>query len=127
MFSQSVLKGSAADEPAIARTSAAEIEGAVIAQVRGLLRQPEAVVGAWRTARASVLDITEDEARLPLEQLDPLWDDLFPAGQAWIIRLLIHSVDIGPGDADVRLKVEGLASLARDLATPTTEPARAAA
>ena len=39
--SQSVLKGSAADGPAIARISAAEIEGVVIAQVRGLLRQPE--------------------------------------------------------------------------------------
>jgi len=34
-----VLKGSAADGPAIARISAAEIEGAVIAQVRGLLRK----------------------------------------------------------------------------------------
>jgi hypothetical protein len=48
--SQSVLKGSAADGPAIARISAAEIKGAVIAQVRGLLRQPEVVLGAWRAA-----------------------------------------------------------------------------
>jgi len=35
-------------------------------------------------------------------------------------------VDIGVGGADVRLKLEGLASLARDLATPA-EMARAAA
>jgi hypothetical protein len=48
--SQSVLKGSAADGPAIARISAAEIKGAVIAQVRGLLRQPEVGLGAWRAA-----------------------------------------------------------------------------
>ena len=70
--SQSVLKGSAADGPAIARISAAEIEGAVIAQVRGLLRQPEVVLGAWRAARALAPEMKGDEARLALERLDPL-------------------------------------------------------
>jgi hypothetical protein len=124
--SQSVLKGGAADGPAIARIAAAEIEGAVVAKVRGLLRQPEVVVGAWRAARASAPDMTEDEARLALDRLDPLWDELFPAEQARIIHLLVDRVDIGVGGADVRLKVEGLASLARDLATPA-EMARAAA
>ena len=125
--SQSVLKGSAADGPAIARISAAEIEGAVIAQVRGLLRQPEVVLGAWRAARASAPDMTEDEARLALERLDPLWEELFPAEQARIIRLLVDRVDIGVGGADVRLKLEGLASLARDLAAPPDEVPRVAA
>ena len=125
--SQSVLKGSAADGPAIARISAAEIEGAVIAQVRGLLRQPEVVLGAWRAARASAPDMTEDEARLALERLDPLWEELFPAEQARVIRLLVDRVDIGAGGADVRLKLEGLASLVRDLGASSVEPARAAA
>ena len=62
--SQSALKGSAADGPAIARISTAEIEGVVIEQIRGLLRQPEVVLGAWRAARALAPDMTEDEARL---------------------------------------------------------------
>ncbi|MDB5378112.1 MAG: resolvase [Rubritepida sp.] len=69
--SQSVLKGSAADGPPIARISAAEIEGAVVEQVRGLLRQPEVVLGTWRTARAFEPAMTVDETRLALEQLDP--------------------------------------------------------
>ena len=122
-----MLKGSAADGPAIARISAAEIEGAVIAQVRGLLRQPEVVLGAWRAARASAPDMTEEETRLALERLDPLWDDLFSAEQARIIHLLVDRVDVGSDGADVRLRLEGLASLVRDLATPPREPARAAA
>ena len=123
-----MLKGSAADGPAIARISAAEIEGAVIAQVRGLLRQPEVVRGAWRAARAAAPDMTEDEARLALERLDPLGEELFPAEQARIIRLLVDRVDSGIGGADVRLKLEGLASLAWDLAaSPAAESARAAA
>jgi hypothetical protein len=50
--SQSVLKGSAADGPAVARISAKEIEGAVIAQVRGLLRQPEVMLGTWQAAHS---------------------------------------------------------------------------
>jgi DNA invertase Pin-like site-specific DNA recombinase len=125
--SQAVLKGGAADGPAIARISAAEIEGAVVAQVRGLLRQPEVVLGAWRAARTSAPDMTEDEARLALERLDPLWDELFPAEQARIIGLLVDRVELGPAGADVRLRLEGLASLVRDLGSPPGDETRAAA
>lgn len=121
--SQAVLKGGAADGPAIAR-AVAKIEGAVVSQVHPLLRQPEVALGAWRAARASAPDMTEDEARLALERLDPLWEELLPAEQARIIHLLVDRVDIGVGGADVRLKLEGLASLARDLATRPAESAR---
>ena len=47
----------------IGRVPAAEIEAAVIDQLRGVFRQPEIVVGTWRAARAEQDDITEDEAR----------------------------------------------------------------
>jgi len=83
-------------------------------------------IGGGAAARASAPDMTEDEARLALERFDPLWEELFPAEQARIIHLLVDRVDIGPGGADVRLKLEGLGSLARDLAAPA-ELARAAA
>ena len=49
---------------------------------RGIFRQPEMVVGTWRAARAEQDDITEEEARETLQQLDPVWDELFPAEQA---------------------------------------------
>ena len=113
-FSQSVLKGDSADD-VIRRVSAAEIETAVIAQVRALLRQPEIVVGTWMAARAELPELTEDETREALERLDPLWDELFPAEQARIIRLLVERVEIGPAGADIRLRIAGLTSLVRDL------------
>jgi len=116
-----------ADCPAIARISAAEIEGAVIAQVRGLLRQPEVVLGAWRAARPSAPDMTEDEARLGLERLDPLWEQLFLAEHTRIMHRLVDRVDIGIGGAHLRLKLDGLASLVRDLEAPPAEPTMAAA
>ena len=65
--------------------------------------------------------------RLAPKRLEPLWEGLFPAEQARIIRLLVDRVNIGICGANVRLKLEGLASLVRDLAAPSTEPYRAAA
>ena len=47
-------------------------------------------------ARAELPELTEDETREALERLDPLWDELFPAEQARIIRLLVERVEIGP-------------------------------
>jgi len=114
--SQSALKGGATAGPAIRRLPAGEIERLVMAQVRALLRQPEVVVGTWRAAHGEDADVTEAEVRCALAQLDPLWDELFPAEQARILRLLIERVDIGEDGADVRLRVDGLSGLVRDLA-----------
>ena len=113
--SQSVLKGSAADGPEIARVPAGEIEAAVITQVRALVRQPEVIVGTWQAARAASPDVTENDLRAALDQLGPLWDELFPVEQARIIHLLVDRVEIGAGGATVRLRLEGLANLVRDL------------
>ena len=114
-ISQSVLKGSAADGPEVARVPAGEIEAAVITQVRALVRQPEVIVGTWQAARAASPDVTENDVRAALEQLDPLWEELFPVEQARIIHLLVDRVEIGAGGAAVRLRLVGLAHLVRDL------------
>jgi hypothetical protein len=89
--SQSVLKGGAADGPAVSRLPAEQIEAAVVDQLRALLRQPEVVVGTWQAARAHGSDSSEAEAREALERLDPLWDELFPAERARIVRLALES------------------------------------
>jgi len=125
--SQAVLKGGATERPAIARLPAGEIEAAVVAQVRALLRQPEMVVGTWRTARTTVPDVTEPEVLLALERIEPLWDELFPAERARIVRLLVDRVDVRADGAAVRLRLDGLSSLVRDLAAQAPEAGRAAA
>jgi hypothetical protein len=124
-----VLKGdaAAADDHIVRRVSAAAIEAAVVGQVRALLRQPEVVVGTWLAARAEAPDLTEAETREVLHRLDPLWDELFPAEQARIVRLLVERVDVSATGADIRLRVEGLASLVRDLAAVAPEAVGAAA
>jgi DNA invertase Pin-like site-specific DNA recombinase len=125
--SQAVLKGGATERPAIARLPAGEIEAAVVAQVHALLRQPEIVVGTWRAARATAPDVTEQEVLLALERIEPLWDELFPAERVRIVRLLVDRVDVRADGAAVRLRLNGLGTLVRDLAAQAPEAGRAAA
>jgi DNA invertase Pin-like site-specific DNA recombinase len=121
--SQAVLKGTD-DGCTVRRISAGEIEAAVMDQVRELLRQPEVVIGTWRAAQAEAPVLTEAETREALEQLDPLWEELFPAEQERIVRSLVERVDVSPAGADIRLRLDGLASLVRDLrVSPVREAA----
>jgi len=113
--SQAVLQGGANDAPH-RRLPAGEIEGLVMTQVCALLRQPEVIAGTWRAARAEAPDVTEAEVRDALGRLDPLWDELFPGEQARIVRLLVERVTVGDAGAEIRLSLEGLAGLARDMA-----------
>jgi hypothetical protein len=123
--STDVLKRDA-DACSVRRIPAAEIESAVIDQVRGLLRAPEITVRTWRVARQSLDGITENDVRTALERLDPLWDELFPAEQARIVQLLVERVDVSPDGADIRLRTQGLTSLVADLGAIRPEPRRAA-
>jgi site-specific DNA recombinase len=110
----------------VRRVPAAEIENAVINQLRGLLRAPEIIVRTWRPARQSIRDISEAEVRKALEGLDPLWDELFPAEQARIVQLLVERVDVSSDGIDIRLRTEELASLVEDLCAIKPESRRAA-
>jgi hypothetical protein len=122
--STDVLKRDA-DACSVRRVPAAEIESAVVDQLRGLLRTPEIIVGTWRAAK-SMGYISEAEVREALHRLDPLWDELFPAEQARIVQLLVERVDVSPDGADIRLRTEGLTNLIADLRAVRPESRRAA-
>ena len=120
--SQTVLKHGAGCCP-VGRVPAAEIEAAVIDQLRVVLRQPEIIVATWKAARAEDPDVTEADAREGLVQLDPLWEELFPAEQARIVQLLVERVDIGINGLTLRLRMDGLTGLAREMATTVARAA----
>jgi hypothetical protein len=50
-----------------------------------------------------------------LEQLDPIWDELFPVEQARIVQLLVERVDVSLDGVAIRLRTSGIASLIADL------------
>src|SRR6185295_17277295 len=89
--SQRILKEGRGACP-VGRVSAAEVEAAVVDQLRVLLRSPEIIVATWRAARQTTSDLSESEVREALDQFDPLWDELFPAEQARIVQLLVERV-----------------------------------
>ncbi|MEO7380693.1 MAG: recombinase family protein [Paracoccaceae bacterium] len=114
--SQTILNHGAGTCP-VARVPAAEIEAAVVDQLRAVFRQPEIIVGTWKAAKWGDQAIVEADARAALLQLDPLWDELFPAEQARIVQLLVERVDLGVAGINVRLRVDGLVGLVHEMAT----------
>ena len=88
---------------------------AVIDQVRGLLRAPEVIVATWRAGRNSDDGLTEAEVREALRDLDPLWDELFPAEQARVLQLMVERVEVHPDGLDLRFRIDGLQTLVGDI------------
>jgi hypothetical protein len=105
------------DAPActVRRVPASEIEGAVVDQVRGLLRSPEMIVRTWRAGKRLVTGLDESEVRAALQRLDPVWNELFPAEQARVVQLLVERIDVSPDGVDIRLRTQGLANLTAEL------------
>jgi site-specific DNA recombinase len=123
--STKVLKQDA-DACPIKRIPAGEIERAVVGQIRQLIQTPEIIVRTWKAARQQDKEITEREVREAFQSFDPLWDELFPAEQARIVQLLVERIDVTLDGIDIRLRVEGLTELVRDLGGADTEARRAA-
>ena len=123
--SQSVIKRGAEGCP-VSRVPAAEIENAVVNQLRGMLRAPEVIIATWLSARPELGDLSEDGVREVLAGLDPLWDELFPAEQTRVIQLLVERIDVGLSGLKMRLRVQGVARMVQDLAGIAAANRRAA-
>ena len=79
-----------------------------------------------RSSKAKVGGLSEDQVRRALQDRHPPWDKLFAAEQARIVQLLVERVDVGDHGFDLRLRVDGLAHLARDLSGSDTLERKAA-
>ena len=59
------------------------------------------------------LDPELDEAKVTvaMTQLDAVWEQLFPAEQSRIVKLLVEKVVVSPTDLEVRLRANGIERL----------------
>jgi hypothetical protein len=110
--------------------AASEIEGLVLGQVRRLLASPELIartIAAVRRENSTVEDTEVEEGDVigALGALEPIWDELYPAEQARMLRLLIERIDVAPDGIAVTLHAAGIRSLVAELADQEA-PARAA-
>lgn len=101
----------------VRRVPAAQIEAAVIAQIKTMVQAPEIIVAAWREARRTIKTLTERQVREELDNFENLWNELFPIEQARLVQLLVARVDISTTGIDITLRTEGLGSVMRDLLT----------
>jgi hypothetical protein len=108
----------------VTRVPAGDVEAAVMDQLRLMLRSPEIIVATWRAVRRDLPDLTEAEVRKALDRFDPLWDELFPAEQSRIVRLLVDRVEIATTGIDIRLRVDGLGTLFAEMRGGSIEPDR---
>ena len=53
---------------------------------------------------------------LDLGALEPVWEELYPAERARILRLLIERIDVAPDGISVTLHAAGIRSLVAELA-----------
>jgi hypothetical protein len=113
--------------------AASEVEGLVLGQVRRLLASPELVartITAVRRENGAAEDTQPEEGEVieALAALEPVWDELYPAEQARILRLLIERIEVAPDGVSVTLHVAGIRSLVAELtseqaAAPEPSPA----
>jgi site-specific DNA recombinase len=82
--------------------------------VRHLLRTPEVIARIWAAAKPES-EVPERDVVETITAFAPLWEELFPAEQARILRLLVERVDLTPDGIKVRLRAEGLQTLVEEL------------
>jgi hypothetical protein len=97
------------------RLPAAELEAAVLEQLRGYLRAPALVAEVAEHAAALDPDLDEAKATVALARVDQVWEQLFPAEQSRIVRLLVEQVVVSPQGMEVHLRPNGLEKLAMEM------------
>ena len=97
------------------RLPAAELESAVLEQLRTVLRAPELLRDML--PQTIKLDPILDEAKITvvMTRLDVIWEQLFPAEQSRIVRLLVEKVIVSPNDLEVRLRANGIERLTLEM------------
>ncbi len=92
--------------------AAGEIESSVVALIQKSLTTPEVAARTYRAARGLAPDVAdEQDIMTQLQQFNDLWDELFPAEQARIVRLLIERVTVHPDGVQIDLRADGLHTL----------------
>ncbi|HRQ02071.1 MAG TPA: recombinase family protein [Ottowia sp.] len=100
---------------------AAELESAVMDQLRTILRAPQLVADMLPRARELDPDLDEAKITVAMTRLDQIWDQLFPAEQTRIVKLLVEKVIVSPDDLEVRLRANGIERVVLEL-QPTAKP-----
>ncbi len=96
---------------------AGEVEEAVMAQLRGILRAPDMVTRVWREVAkgGDTHGMNELQVAVALSRIDIVWENLFPREQHRIVQLLIERIVVSPQELQVQLHRNGIEYFALDV------------
>ena len=97
------------------RLPAAELESAVMEQLRAILRSPTLLADVVPQAKKLDPSLDEGNITVAMSRLDAIWDQLFPVEQSRIVKLLVEKVIVSPNDLEVRLHANGVERLALEM------------
>lgn len=93
------------------RLPASELESAVTEQLRTILRSPHLLDEVIEKARALDADLDRAKVTVAMTQLEQIWEQLFPAEQARITKLLVEKVIVSRDSLEVMLRANGFDTL----------------
>jgi hypothetical protein len=97
------------------RLPAAMVEATVVAEMRRMIATPEMAARILDQFQQENVPCDQRELLAELRRFNKLWDVLFPAERARIVRLLVARVTVDAEGLQIDLRHEGLGTLARDL------------
>lgn len=113
--------------PGTGHLPAAEIEQAVLVQIHAALSAPEVLIGAWRSCQRHPAGAALDEPQVvvAMQRIGAVWEQLFPAEQQRLARLLIERVQLHAQGLDIHWREDGWLGLGQDIsAHPLVEESR---
>ncbi|WP_243457504.1 recombinase family protein [Ottowia testudinis] len=105
------------EAPDVGHLPAAEIEGAVLAQIQNALAAPQMLIAVWQACQRHPAGATLEEAHVvvAMQRLGEVWAQLFPAEQQRIARLLIERVQLHAQGMDILWREDGWLGLGPDI------------
>ncbi len=97
------------------RIPAAELESAVVEQIRGILKTPPVTQQVASIVQEKDHDIDEAQVTVALNKIDNVWEQLFPDEQSRIIKLMVEKIIVKPDNIDIRLWENGIERLALEI------------
>ena len=93
----------------------------MVEQMRRVWRNPDMISRVTGHAKRLDPEIDEAQVHVAMLQIDRIWDQLFPAEQQRIARLIIEKVVVTPHSIDVRFRPNGLERVVREIKPKQTE------
>jgi hypothetical protein len=108
-----------ADQKAPTRLSAPMVEGAVVAEMRRMIKAPEIAAQVIQNFREDGVRPNETEIITALKRFDQLWGALYPRERARVTRLLVERVTVAEQGVAVDLRRLGIGQLFHELSQPS--------